>query len=120
MCANIITPGHNCREPGKVHTYVNLGSSSQRPPDTRAPRKPKRCETTVGWISRNKSRFRSRRNYFLTSLFVELIDPLSGEITLITGVTPGRLGVFPLEKITGMNCPLAFGPSTTERVRPGC
>jgi len=43
-----------------------------------------------------------------------------GEITLITGVDPGRLGFFPLEKITGMNCPLAFGPSTTERVRPGC
>jgi hypothetical protein len=29
------------------------------------PNFPKRPETTVGWISRNKSRLRSRRNFFL-------------------------------------------------------
>jgi hypothetical protein len=32
------------------------------------------CETTVGWISRKNLALRSRRSFFLTSLFIELIE----------------------------------------------
>jgi hypothetical protein len=32
------------------------------------------CETTVGWIARKNLALRSRRSFFLTSLFIELIE----------------------------------------------
>ena len=38
------------------------------------PRLLRETQARVGWISRNKSRLRSRRNFFLESLFIELIE----------------------------------------------
>src|SRR5436305_688083 len=37
-----------------------------------------RSQWSAGWLSRNKSRFRSRQNFSLTSLLIELIDSERG------------------------------------------